>query len=819
MSLMISRNMVDFLLPCVAISCALLVALCSQFYPMQPVLLVLLGVSFLLFVGWLVFYWGLRKKHKENDHIISIYKHAVESMSPVQEIAVFDEFGKAHINSEEGGAQNKSEYIRRLMSRLPAHNDALHLRRWIDEHQEGSVLLSGGTDGLGQKQRWWLAHVRPFQIPSRVMQDFATVILCDMTRYLEGYTQLKEDYAQLEKFVDQAPFGLFYQNNKGFFIGANETFAHMVHVSKDDLLTRKVVDYIEGDIDFSNTSHTVLLNPKEAIPTRALLFSPVTPKGRIRACMVFPLQETKRTSMAHPQPLKGKNADVFEYMPLPTLMIRNDGLIEAYNASFSMLIADMPGANNALSVGCNFLNGLEPIYRNELTQKIEQLSGTQHEPVASFEFAFEGDLKHATAYINRMPSSPTDANITFMIQLIDISDQKRLEQQFIQSQKMQAVGQLAGGIAHDFNNLLTAMIGFCDLLLQRYMPNDPSYTDVMQIKQNANRAANLVRQLLAFSRQQTLQPKIMNVTDSLVELSALLRRLIGAGLELNMMHGRDLWPVKVDVGQFEQVVINLVVNARDAIQSMDNSDVQNGCVTIRTGHYQCHRAHRVGHETMQPGDYVLIEVIDTGVGIAPENMNHIFEPFFSTKEVGAGTGLGLSTVYGIVKQTGGFVAVESQQNVGTIFKIYLPRYNGPMDIVSEISEHKHTGDLSGQETVLLVEDEDAVRLFSARALREKGYKVLEADSGEAALKMVKEGVQFDLLITDVVMPKMDGPTLSKKIRDLNINTKIIFISGYAEDTFRKNLDVDSHIHFLPKPFTLKDLASKVRDVLRERVSD
>jgi two-component system cell cycle sensor histidine kinase/response regulator CckA len=327
----------------------------------------------------------------------------------------------------------------------------------------------------------------------------------------------------------------------------------------------------------------------------------------------------------------------------------------------------------------------------------------------------------------------------------------------------------------------------------------------MQIKQNANRAANLVRQLLAFSRQQTLQPRVTNITDVLAELSALLRRLIGASINLNMVHGRELWPIKVDPSQLEQVIINLAVNARDA---MDGG----GSLVIKTENLNCTKPTQIGHELMLPGDYIRIEVSDTGHGIAPEHIEHIFEPFFSTKEVGQGTGLGLSTVFGIVKQTGGFISVKSKIGEGTVFRIYLPRYSG--EEISQIqSPEKQAADLTGNETVLLVEDEDAVRLFSARALREKGYQVLEAESGETALAIVQDGQKFDVLVTDVVMPKMDGPTLSKKVRELIPNCKIIFISGYAEDTFRKNLDNDANIHFLPKPFTLKDLASKVRDVL------
>ncbi len=393
---------------------------------------------------------------------------------------------------------------------------------------------------------------------------------------------------------------------------------------------------------------------------------------------------------------------------------------------------------------------------------------------------------------------------------IDVTEQKNLEAQFAQSQKMQAVGQLAGGVAHDFNNLLTAMIGFCDLLLLRSRPGDPAFADIMQIQQNANRAANLVRQLLAFSRQQTLQPRVLDITDVLVELSHLLRRLIGENIALEVVHGRDLGLVKVDQGQLEQVVINLAVNARDAMP-------KGGRLTIRTANVHQAAELRRGPEIIPAGDYVLIEAADTGVGISPANLARIFEPFFSTKEVGSGTGLGLSTVYGIVKQTGGFVFVESTPGRGAAFEIYLPRHQAasgvPATRVNAV-EPAAPKDLTGTAAVMLVEDDDAVRMFGARALRNKGYRVTEAKSGEAALELIGSAAEkVDLLITDVVMPQMDGPTLIREVRRIDPSIKVIFISGYAEDTFRQRLDSEAGLHFLPKPFSLKQLAVKVKDVI------
>lgn len=393
------------------------------------------------------------------------------------------------------------------------------------------------------------------------------------------------------------------------------------------------------------------------------------------------------------------------------------------------------------------------------------------------------------------------------LHFIDVSTEKKLESQFIQSQKMQAVGQLAGGIAHDFNNLLTAIIGFCDLLLLRHKAGDPSFADIQQIKQNSNRAANLVRQLLAFSRQQTLRPKVQDITDILTEVSHLLRRLIGVNIELKLVHGNNLGLVKVDGGQMEQVLVNMAVNARDA---MDDG----GALTISTRRYKNTETHSFGEDVMPLGDWVAIDIKDTGTGIPPDVLARIFEPFFTTKDVGKGTGLGLATVHGIIRQTGGYLGVESEVGKGTTFSIYLPvateeeESAADTNTVKEVSE----ADLTGTARILLVEDEDAVRTFSTRALTNKGYDVITAEHGEAGLEAFKSSDRpIDLLITDVMMPGMDGPTLAKEILAITPDLKIIFVSGYTEEKLKDTLG--ENVYFLPKPFTLKQLAEKVKEVL------
>jgi two-component system cell cycle sensor histidine kinase/response regulator CckA len=372
---------------------------------------------------------------------------------------------------------------------------------------------------------------------------------------------------------------------------------------------------------------------------------------------------------------------------------------------------------------------------------------------------------------------------------------------------MQAVGQLAGGVAHDFNNLLTVIIGNCEFLLMRHQAGDPSFKEINEVHQNALRAAALVSQLLAFSRKQTMQPKVLALGDVVGELAQMLRRLVGEGITLNVEREPDLWAVHADEAQLGNAIINLVVNARDAMP-------QGGTVTIRTSN-QAVNAKALGTAMMPAGDYVRIEVTDTGTGMSKEIQSKIFDPFFTTKPVGQGTGLGLATVYGIVKQSGGFIDVDSELGRGTSFNIYLPRRMieasdaAPVEAAPAVAR-----DVTGQDTILLVENEEAVRAFAARALRMRGYNVLEAGGGDEALEIVKsDNAKIDLIITDVVMPNMDGPTMVRHVKVLNPDLPVIFMSGYAEEAFRRNDQNSEDIHFLPKPFGLKQLAAKVKEVL------
>jgi two-component system, cell cycle sensor histidine kinase and response regulator CckA len=412
-------------------------------------------------------------------------------------------------------------------------------------------------------------------------------------------------------------------------------------------------------------------------------------------------------------------------------------------------------------------------------------------------------------YVSPLNAGPR-AHEGAVLYAIDATEQKALELKFAQSHKMEAVGKLAGGVAHDFNNVLTAIIGFSDLLLQTHRPTDAAYRDIMNIRSSANRAADLVQQLLAFSRRQTLQPKVLELGEVLTDLAPLLNRSLGETIELKILPGRDLWYVKADKGQFVQVIINLAVNAKDAMPN-------GGCLTIRTRNISERESVRIGALNLAAGEYVLIEVEDTGVGIPPDVMSKIFEPFFTTKDVGKGTGLGLSTVYGIVKQTGGYISADSEVGRGATFRVYLPRHI--VENVEEIErltadKKEPTRDLTGTGRVLLVEDEDSVRNFAARALSRQGYEVLEAGTGiEAMQVMSREKGRVDIVVSDVIMPEMDGPSLLKELRKTNPQLKFIFVSGYPDDAFKKSLDENEAYAFLPKPFTLPQLAAKVKEQL------
>jgi two-component system cell cycle sensor histidine kinase/response regulator CckA len=392
--------------------------------------------------------------------------------------------------------------------------------------------------------------------------------------------------------------------------------------------------------------------------------------------------------------------------------------------------------------------------------------------------------------------------------LADATELKTLEAQFAQSQKMQAIGQFAGGIAHDFNNLLTAISGHCDLLLLRHDRDGPEYADLVQIHQNANRAAALVGQLLAFSRKQTLKPERIDLQDVLADLTHLLNRLVGERVRLDLRHAPKVGPIRADKRQLEQVIMNLVVNARDAMPS-------GGTIRIETEQVRLTEEFRRDRAVVPPGDYALISVRDSGCGIPPERLSKIFEPFYTTKRPGEGTGLGLSTAYGIVKQSGGFIFVDSVVGEGSTFQIYFPINGGAVEAVEAAApQPRRASPRPPGGVVLLVEDEAPVRAFASRALRLRGYTVIEAENAEEALRTLEDpSVDVDIFVTDVVMPGMDGPSWVRRALEDRPNVKVVFVSGYAEDSFADAQVRIPNSVFLPKPFSLNELTATVQDQL------
>ncbi|MFN3279508.1 MAG: ATP-binding protein [Paracoccus hibiscisoli] len=499
-------------------------------------------------------------------------------------------------------------------------------------------------------------------------------------------------------------------------------------------------------------------------------------------------------------------ADDFDAVPVALLRLAADGRICRANAAARQLLEGMLAGDDTGQNLAELLEGpgrplaawLADLSAGRATNGTEMLRLRHRD-------SRHGDMRdrHYQLSLARDPSDPA----RLIAVLTDASALKTLEAQFVQSQKMQAIGQLAGGIAHDFNNLLTAISGHCDLLMLKRDKGDPDYADLDQISQNANRAAALVGQLLAFSRKQTLKLQTLDLRDTLADLTHLLNRLVGERVGLTITYDPALRAIRADKRQLEQVIMNLVVNARDAMPS-------GGDITVRTESLHLAEAMTRDRVTLPKGDYVRIQVRDQGCGIAPDHLGKIFEPFFTTKRTGEGTGLGLSTAYGIVKQTGGFIFCDSVVDEGTTFSIYFPAHAHAPAVAAPAPRTAPRPAASLQTgpraTVLLVEDEAPVRAFAARALKLKGYDVLEAGSGEAALAVLqaRQG-PIDIFVTDVVMPGLDGPAWVREGCKLMPAAKVIFMSGYTEDIFVDGQVPVPDASFLAKPFTLTELTQMV----------
>ena len=702
------------------------------------------------------------------------------------------------------------------------------------------VRLKTGLNSSQEGARWFRLRAKGMMNPSD--NQLVTVWqVSDVTNDRKNQENTFQELQDAIHYLDHAPAGFMAGESNGALTYINATLADWLGID----LTRfkpgsiKMQEIISNDnlallsslqSEISNTQTSVLdLDMKKSdgklLPVRLYHKIPAATDGAPGSTRTLVINRS--ASLGDSDALR--DAEIrftrfFNSTPVAIAGVNSSGEIVRTNAPFQRMFATVI-EEQGTAARMPYTKMVSKEEADQLKDMFSQaLSGSSE--INPIDLSINGEqerhVRYYVSHVAQVDEEDTADNRDderVIIYAMETTEQRALEDQFAKGQKMQAVGQLAGGIAHDFNNVLTAIIGFSDLLLTNHKPSDPSFQDIMNIKQNANRAASLVRQLLAFSRRQTLRPQVLHLSDVLFDLNMLMDRLVGDRIKLDVKHGRDLWSIKADVSQLEQVIVNLVVNARDAMDGEGNLQIRTSNVTED----QCRQDHKY-HE-LEPAEYVLIEVQDEGTGMSREVLDKIFEPFFSTKEVGKGTGLGLSTVYGIIKQTGGFIYPDSELGKGTTFRVFLPRYIQTEEEIKDLEniasavKEEPAQDLTGSSVILLVEDEDAVRAFAERALVSRGYEVHEAISGVEALEVMEEyGDEIDLIVSDVVMPEMDGPTLLTEIRKTHPDLKFIFVSGYAEEAFAKNLPEEERgkFGFLAKPYSLKQLATTVKEKLQEK---
>ncbi|MBP2559024.1 two-component system cell cycle sensor histidine kinase/response regulator CckA [Neorhizobium galegae] len=735
-----------------------------------------------------------------------------------------------------------------LLSKTRESTEALYrlttaLREGREGHEEFRLLQPiGRTTGNGSGAHWYRLKARLLTPADSRKGQLDIWQITDITSERDDQERFFRELQNAIDYLDHAPVGFFSAGKKGEIFYLNATLAEWLGIDLTKFVPRSVTiaDLVAGE-------GMALIQSVQAAPglkrTETLDLDlrrtngqslPVRLVHNVSATRDGAPGESRTIVLARPKGGEGDQSAsamrftrFFNNTPMAIASVDGEGRILRINAPFLKLFADVVSRDD-VDAGIELDRIVHDNARQHLMQAIAAAKDGQGD-IAPIDSRHPGDENryvrfYVNAVIDESDEAPEEAAIVYAV---ETTEQKALETQMAQTQKLNAVGTLAGGIAHDFNNVLTAILLSSDHLLLQARPSDASFADLMEIKRNANRAAVLVRQLLAFSRKQTMRPAVLNLTDVVGDLRMLVDRLIsGTNVKLEVDYGRDIWPVRTDLSQFEQVLINLCVNARDAMP-------QGGTILIKTRNVSAEDAGGFHQTDLPAEDFVMIEVSDTGTGIPPEIIDKIFEPFFTTKEVGKGTGLGLSMVYGIVKQSGGYIYPESEVGRGTSFRIFLPRHipeapvvvpdapaAGPQAQPTALAPVASTPvsddlDLTGKSAVvLLVEDEEAVRRGGKRMLETRGYTVHEAGSGTEALEIMEElEGQVDIVVSDVVMPEMDGPTLLTELRKTYPDMKFIFVSGYAEDAFARNLPADAKFGFLPKPFSLKQLAVAVREML------
>ncbi len=658
----------------------------------------------------------------------------------------------------------------------------------------------------------------PFTLSAEVSSAALSDVLLWTFEKVEGHFENREPHTE-SAFLDTAPIGFFSADRGGKIISMNDTLAKLIGrkwpldegspaLTLSDLLVdgaRRLSPALAKVGETVTETVTLRTPDNEALPIQVIQSLDISESGEALT-RSFIVPQNIKTDVDVGSASGSRLVRFLDDAPVAIALTSADGTILEAN---DMLVEISGGAAR---VGANVSVAVRPDDRNDVRQRIADVvrDGEAEVPL-EVKVTGDGETDHeARFHVNTIHTERGELLLNY---LIDVTEMKKIEHQLAQVQKMQAVGQLAGGIAHDVNNVLTAIRGHCDLLMLRHHEGDPDFEYLNQIRSQTERAAEVISQLLAYSRRQTMRREVTQLTDTLDEMHFMLNHLTSERVKFNVKHARNLGLVRIDRSEFQRVIMNIVVNAGYAMP-------EGGVLDMITSNVSADDPVVEQFDVMVPGDYVQIKISDTGAGIPPDHMEKIFEPFFTTKGQGQGTGLGLSTVYGIIKQMNGFIFCESELGSGTTFRIFLPRYEGSTEsdqpVVAKKSTVKQPRDLTGSGCILLVEDEDAVRSFAVRALELRGYKVLAAAGGEEALEIVMEDPDaIDLIVSDVIMPGMTGPDMMRKVREVRQDILFIFISGYAEDAFREEMLEDENFRFLPKPFSLNDLAVKVKEAFEE----
>lgn len=749
--------------------------------------------------------------------------------------------------------------------------DLQKLASAVNKLQETTVHLSINPDknSVFVAQEWLRVCVKPIYLrKADIFEDEFSLKKIRKEAYIfwtvENITSYKnmeqvyqDEMSSLHNFVDFLPVGLYTCNSQGLIEYINNTLADYWQIEKNDAVGKTLDDFIAYKPEQLHDS-TGTFNGNVVFKTELGSQEAFVRQQNVRENSEIKTRGVVIWQLPNDVELKQKLNEVtdkFEWLfntaPIGIVLVDKQQKILELNQHISEIFEKTSAEIVHKKVGDYFNDEV----KSKIKEALQEYAKNNAEEY-NFEtiLTFTKEKKNVQIHISPMIMHYTDLSGTInglIMYVTDITNKRNLEMQVAQAQKMQAFGQLAGGVAHDFNNLLTAVIGYCDLLIQRHGVGDPSFSDLVQLKQNANRAAGVARQLLAISRKQPLNPKLIDVTEAFTEIDHLLSRLIGEQIRFQINYGADLGYIRVDPVQFSQVMINLVINAKDAMNGK-------GTLTVATRGERLNEPYHFGADVIKPGDFVVISVSDTGCGIPPENINRIFEPFFSTKKnvVGSGTGLGLAMVYGIVRQTEGFIKVHSEVGKGTTFEIYLPSYesdkeekteeapqeeiirdkagNAALETVtpavnmgqnqkmilglnvSAFDSRRSLAANSGEIKILFVEDEDAVRTVGARGLKQKGFDVVDCISAENALEHIENGEKFDMMITDMMMPGLSGAELAKIVHEKYPQMLIILASGYSEEIARKELAGSSDFYFMSKPYSLGDLHKKVQEVLAEK---